>query len=85
LHLVDISNPRFEQHIKSVENILSELGLLEKPVLMVFNKEDLVDKEEVNSVANRFDAISISAYRQETFDKLLNAIEAKLWPLKTHE
>ncbi|MEW6713677.1 MAG: GTPase HflX [Nitrospirota bacterium] len=85
LHLIDISNPRFEQHIKSVENILSELGLLEKPVLMVFNKEDLADKEEVNSVANRFDAISISAYRQETFDKLLNAIEAKLWPLKTHE
>jgi len=81
LHLVDISNPRFEQHIKSVENILTELGLSKKPVLMVFNKEDLADKEEVNSVANRFNGISISAYRHETFDKLIAAIETRLWPV----
>lgn len=81
LHLVDISNPRFEQHIKSVENILSELGLLEKPILMVFNKEDMVDKEEARAVSKRFNAISISAYRHETFDKLLDAIETSLWPV----
>jgi GTP-binding protein HflX len=81
LHLVDVSNPRFEQHIKSVENILSELGLSDKPTLMVFNKEDLVDREEAVSVANRFNGIPISAYRQETFTKLLNAIEARLWSL----
>ena len=85
LHLVDISNPRFEQHIKSVENILSELDLLEKPVLMVFNKEDLVDKSEVDSLSKRFNAVSISALRAESFHRLLGAIEDKLWPLKTHE
>jgi GTP-binding protein HflX len=81
LHIVDISNPRFEQHIKSVEKILSELGLLEKPTLLVFNKEDLVDKEEVESICKRFGGISISAIKPETFYKLLNAIEAKLWTL----
>ncbi len=81
LHLADISNPRFEQHIKSVENILSELGLSEKPVLMVFNKEDIADKEEVEAVSRRFDAVSISAFRPETFHKLLRAIEARLWPV----
>jgi GTP-binding protein HflX len=79
LHLVDMSNPRFEQHIKSVENILSELGLSEKPRLIVFNKEDLVDKEEAEALCKRFGAISISALRPETFHRLLSAIEARLW------
>jgi GTP-binding protein HflX len=81
LHIVDISNPRFEQHIKSVEKILSDLGLSEKPTLLVFNKEDLVDKEEVESISKRFGGISLSAIRPETFHRLLKAIEAKLWPL----
>jgi GTP-binding protein HflX len=80
LHIVDISNPRFEQQIKSVEKILSDLGLTGKPVLLIFNKEDLVKKEEVEAVCNRFNAISISALRPETFHTLLSAIEVKLWP-----
>lgn len=81
LHIVDISNPRFEQHIKSVEKILSDLGLSQKPKLLVFNKEDLVDREEAEAICKRFDAISISALRPETFHRLLSAIETKLWPL----
>jgi len=81
LHIIDISNPRFEQHIKSVEKILSDLGLSQKPQLLVFNKEDLVDSEEVESICKRFVGISISALRPDTFHRLLTAIEAKLWPL----
>jgi GTP-binding protein HflX len=42
LHLVDVSNPRFEQHIGSVENILADLHLQEKPRLLVFNKTDKI-------------------------------------------
>ena len=53
LHIVDISNPRFEQQINSVEKILSELGLSEKPVLLAFNKEDLVGKEEAGAICTR--------------------------------
>ncbi len=81
LHIVDISNPRFEQHIKSVEKILSDLGLSQKPQLLVFNKEDIIDREEVEAICKRFSAISISAIRPETFYRLLSAIEAKLWPI----
>jgi GTP-binding protein HflX len=82
LHIVDISNPRFEQHIKSVEKILSDLGLSDKPVLLAFNKEDLVDREEAEAICRRFNAISFSALRPETFHRLLKAIEGKLWPVK---
>lgn len=81
LHVVDISNPRFEQQINSVEKILSDLGLSEKPILLVFNKDDLIDREEAVAVCSRFHAVSISAINPETFNKLLEAMENRLWPL----
>jgi GTP-binding protein HflX len=82
LHLVDISNPRFEQHISSVDKILSDLGLSGKPIMVAFNKEDLADSDEVNAVCRRLDAVSISALKPETFNRLLEAIEDRIWPLK---
>ncbi|GAB4536989.1 MAG: GTPase HflX [Thermodesulfovibrionia bacterium] len=82
IHLVDISNPRFEQHIRSVEKILSELNLSQKPILLVFNKEDLVEGHVVRAVCERYNAISISATKRETLYKLLNAIEEVIWPLR---
>lgn len=81
LHVVDVSNPRFEQHMKSVDKILSDLGVSQKPQLLAFNKEDLVNREEVENVCKRFSGISISAKKPETFHKLMAAIENKLWPL----
>jgi len=80
IHLVDISNPRFEQHMRAVDKILSELGLSNKPTLLVFNKEDLVDREEVKAICDRYNGISISALRPSTFYRLLDAIEGVLWP-----
>lgn len=80
LHVVDISNPRFEQQIRSVEKILSDLGLTGKPELLVFNKEDLLDREVVESISMRFDALPISALKPETFHTLLSALEHKIWP-----
>ena len=80
LHVVDISSPRFEQQMKSVEKILGDLAVSQKPQLLVFNKEDLADAEEVEHVCSRFGGISISAKRPETFHKLLKAIEVRFWP-----
>ena len=40
LHVVDISHPNFEEHIESVNLILSEIKSQNKPTLMVFNKID---------------------------------------------
>ncbi len=81
MHVVDISNPRYEQHIKSVENILSDLKLSNKPVLTVFNKEDLVDKGDLKPVCYRYNALSVSALKQETLHSLLIALENKIWPM----
>ena len=40
LHVADISHPSFEDHIASVNKILSEIGASDKPTIMVFNKID---------------------------------------------
>lgn len=40
IHVVDISHPGFEDHIKSVNQILDEIKSNEKPTVMVFNKID---------------------------------------------
>ncbi|MBK7935710.1 MAG: GTPase HflX [Lewinellaceae bacterium] len=41
LHVVDVAHPQFEDHVRTVQQTLQELGAAEKPTLMVFNKMDL--------------------------------------------
>ena len=41
IHVVDISNPNFEEHMSSVNQTLKELKVLDKPQITVFNKIDL--------------------------------------------
>jgi len=40
LHVVDISHPSFEDHIRAVNETLKDLGALDKPTITVFNKID---------------------------------------------
>lgn len=40
IHVIDISHPNYQDHINSVNFILSEIEAHEKPILMVFNKTD---------------------------------------------
>ncbi|MFT3794459.1 GTPase HflX [Flavobacterium sp.] len=40
LHVVDISHPDFEDHIESVNQILTDIKSNDKPIIMVFNKID---------------------------------------------
>ncbi|WP_024742082.1 GTPase HflX [Tenacibaculum maritimum] len=52
LHVVDISHPNFEDHIASVNTILDEIGSIDKPTVMVFNKIDAythqtIDKDDL--------------------------------------
>jgi len=40
IHLVDISNPNFEDHIAVVNKTISEIGAQDKPMILIFNKID---------------------------------------------
>ncbi len=79
LHLVDISNPRFEQQIESVENILKELNLSDKRKVIVFNKTDKLTSEEVGNITIRYNAVAVSALDPSTFGPLLDVVEDKVW------
>ncbi len=51
LHVVDISHPGFEDQIEVVNQTLAEIGVADKPVMMVFNKVDaytFVEKDETD-------------------------------------
>ncbi len=80
LHVVDASNPAFEEQIAAVEKLLGELELGEKPVLRVFNKVDLLPEGEGKALASTHGGIPLSARRRETFGPLLEALERRFWP-----
>ncbi len=92
LHLVDWSNPRFEEQLRQVEDILDDLQLSEKPRLLVFNKSDLMPalKEQdvlafmkARQAARTYGAITISARDPETLGPLLDELERRFWPEET--
>ncbi|HEX5774139.1 MAG TPA: GTPase HflX [Geomobilimonas sp.] len=88
LHLVDCANPRCEEQIGQVEQILEELELADKPRILVFNKSDqLADLKrrdplsfmKVRQLARRYGAISVSALDGTTLEPLLTEMERRFW------
>ena len=78
LHVIDVSNPAFERHINSVENILEELNLSLMPTLRVFNKADAAEAQFVADQCRLYSAVAVSALEPETMPRLVAAIEAAL-------
>jgi len=79
LHVVDLSNPRFEQQMESVNNLLLEIGLDRIPQLAVFNKVDLVNQLWAKAIALRFRGVVCSAINPATLGDLLKKIEETVW------
>lgn len=84
LHVVDISDPSFNEQISAVERILGELGLEEKNRILVFNKIDQVPEEECMHLCRRYEAIGISARDSDTLDPLLEVVERHLATLNPY-
>jgi GTPase len=78
LHIIDISNPRFKDQVKSVEKILSELNLEGIPLIRVLNKMDLVSQETTEKLGRSFDATAISAREESTLLPLIEKMKDKI-------
>ncbi len=80
LHLVDLSNPRFDEQIKSVDKILDGLNLGTQQRLLVFNKIDKVPVEDLVHMCRRYDAVAVSAFKRDSFGPLLDSMQQRFWP-----
>jgi GTPase len=79
LHVVDASDPRLDDQVAAVEGILGDLGLLEKPRLLVFNKADKLPAGQAAQLAHLRGGVAISAQAKERLDELLRRCDRVLW------
>ena len=71
IHVVDVSAPDIESNIRTVEAELAELEIQDKPVLIFFNKADLVDEKIINIILHRYpEAVIGSAKAKSGIDQL---------------
>ena len=75
LHVIDISNPRYEAQIQSVERILADLNLQKTRVLRVLNKADRVDPQTSMRLSRQLKGISLSARSKATLMPLIEEME----------
>jgi len=89
LQVVDAANPRFEDQIAQVGRILEELGLGEKPQLLVFNKSDLLAELKksdtvaflkARQIARTRNGIIVSACDRESLAPLIEELQRRFWP-----
>lgn len=78
LHVVDISNPRFEEQMAAVDRILEQLDLQSKPLILVFNKTDRVGSVFMEHYIKKYGGIGISALDRETIPPLIEAMESEV-------
>jgi GTP-binding protein HflX len=79
LHVVDASHPLWEEQRLVVDQVLLDLGLHEQPVLLVFNKTDLLDEAALLHLQERVlglvpNAIFVNTTSDEALDPLRRAL-----------
>jgi GTP-binding protein HflX len=80
LHVVDVSDPRRDEHIDEVNRVLAEIGAAELPQILVFNKIDRtessarVDRDETGRVTH----VWLSAAQSQGLDLLRAAVTERL-------
>lgn len=75
LHVVDGTSPRMEEEVSVVNNVLTELGVSQKPTLLVINKMDMAQEESIDDILFRQNpTVRISAVNGTNLDLLLREI-----------
>lgn len=76
LHVVDASNPARQAQMDEVEKVFKEIGALDIPQIVVFNKIDLVDREPfiTEDENGQVKAVALSAKTGEGIELLKQAV-----------
>ncbi len=81
LHVVDASHPRAEEQVLAVDRVLAEIGADAMRRLLVLNKADAADRDEVAGLCRTHpDAVVVSAVTGEGIDRLVGRV-AELLPV----
>ena len=86
LHVVDASNPDCDKHMHVVYETLRGLGVKDKKIITIFNKQDILREKvstgqlslEVQKDLKADETVKLSAKSGEGMDKLLEVIEELL-------
>ena len=76
LHIVDISDHHFKEHIDVVREILTELNIVEKPTILIMNKVDQINDTLILQEGKSYypDALFISAKKNIRLDRIKETI-----------
>ena len=79
LHVIDASQPTWEEQRIVVEQVLEELGVGDRPRLLVFNKVDLLGEETLLALQERIgrlvkNAVFVSAVQEGGLEPLRRAL-----------
>jgi GTP-binding protein HflX len=80
LHVVDVSDPRRDEHIDEVNRVLAEIGASGLPQILVFNKIDRIDTPPrlERDESGRVSHVWLSAARSQGLDLLREAVAERL-------
>lgn len=78
LHVIDTSQPNFEEQMEAVTTVLHEIKIKEKPIIQVFNKVDRIDSEGRREALHKIypDGVFISASKKIGLDELMQKIRS---------
>ncbi|HYC81158.1 MAG TPA: GTPase HflX, partial [Solirubrobacterales bacterium] len=78
LHVVDISHPEWEEHVRVVQEVLADLDVGERPTVLVCNKVDRLTHDEEAALRAQtealypFPAIFVSAIEHDGLARLID-------------
>ena len=75
IHVIDRSNPFYEQHMEVIDKTIEELEASSIPMIKVYNKIDLLNEDFINNTHSFF----ISTYTNEGIEELKEVIKGILW------
>jgi len=79
IHVIDASDPHIDLHRRVVEEVIEDLELQDLPVLIVLNKADLLDEDELALRQREQSGVGVSAMTRQGLDVLMAAIEQAMW------
>ena len=79
VHVVDGSDPHPEDQLSAVREVLAEIGAGNLPELVVINKADIADPQQLAALRRREpDALIVSAHSGEGIEELLARLDERL-------